>query len=110
MLFREILKFNTKKGISFEDVTDSVKKVVSECDIEEGICNLFLTATTAGIMINENERMLMEDFRLMFQDLVDDEKPRLHPSGAVSHMRSSFLDVTKNLPISSLGIFKRRNE
>lgn len=100
MFFRDILKIETKKGISFKDITTIVNKLVEECKIQEGLCNLYLTSTTAGLLINENERMLMEDFRIMFEDLVNKEI-NLHPSNAHAHLRSGLLDVTKTIPISN---------
>lgn len=101
MLFREILKVNTKKGVYFEDITDRILEIAEECTIQEGLCNIYLAATTAGLMINENERMLLEDFRLFFQHLIDEKKMYLHPDNAVSHLRANLLDAGKTIPVSN---------
>ena len=94
MLFREILKVNTKKGVYFEDITGRILEIAEECAIQEGLCNIYLSATTAGLMINENDRMLLEDFRLFFEHLVNEKKPYLHPARAkhvLYNPRASFL-------------------
>ena len=101
MLFREILNINTKSGISFLDITDKVEKIVEQYGIRIGMCNIYLTSTTAGIMINENERMLIEDFKLFFRNIVDEDKPRVHPQNATSHLRSQLVGISKNIPISN---------
>ncbi len=111
MLFREIVNIKTKKGISFEDITDRISSVVGECAIQDGLCNIYLTATTAGLMINEDERMLLEDFRLFFEHLASEKKLYLHPSNAFSHLRANLLDASKTIPVSGgrlvLGTWQR---
>ena len=101
MLFREILKVNTKKGVYFEDITGRILEIAEECAIQEGLCNIYLSATTAGLMINENDRMLLQDFRLFFEHLVNEKKPYLHPDNAVSHLRANLLDASKTIPVSN---------
>jgi len=36
------------------DITREIEKIVSESNIHEGVCRLFVPHTTAGITINEN--------------------------------------------------------
>ena len=100
MFFRNIIEVNTKKGVSFVDITDKIESVVKSCQIQEGLCNIFITATTAGLMINENERMLFEDFIRLFEKLTPEEKLYSHPSNAFSHIRANLLKTDYTIPIS----------
>ncbi len=100
----------TKAGMHFQDITEKILKVVEECRIVEGLCNIFLPATTAGLMVNENDRMLMEDFRRHFQ-AINDKKLYSHPSNAFSHLRANMLSCEHTLPVSNgrliLGTWQR---
>lgn len=101
MLYREIIEIETKKGISFIDITERAAKVVMNSGIREGVCNVFITATTAGITINENERLLLEDFKRLFRTLVDEKRLYSHPENAFSHLRASLLSAEKTIPLAS---------
>jgi len=38
----------------FIDITNEISKIVRNCNIEEGVCRIYIPHTTAGITINEN--------------------------------------------------------
>lgn len=100
VLFRDVIEISTEKGISYVDITENVAKLVKACKILEGVCNIFVPATTAGLMVNENDRMLIEDFRRYFA-AIDEKKLYSHPQNAFSHLRANLLDTEKTLPISN---------
>lgn len=100
VLFRDVIEISTEKGISYVDLTEHVTKLVKECKIMEGVCNIFVSATTAGIMVNENDRMLIEDFRRHFAS-IDETKLYSHPQNAFSHLRANMLDIEKTFPVSN---------
>lgn len=100
MIFREILAIDTQQGISFVNITERVRKIAEGCGITEGLCHLFLPATTAGLMLNENDRMLMEDFRHHFQS-ISEKKMYAHPDNAFSHLRASLLPSSHVIPVSN---------
>jgi secondary thiamine-phosphate synthase enzyme len=100
VLFRDTIEVETKNGMSFVDITDQVVKLVYGCKIEEGICNIFLPGTTAGLMVNENDRMLMEDFMRFFRT-VDEKKLYSHPSNAFSHLRANLARAELTIPVSN---------
>ena len=101
MLYREIIEIETKQGVSFVDITERVAKAVMNSGIREGLCNVFVTATTAGITINESERLLLEDFKRLFKTLVDEKKLYSHPENAFSHLRASLLSAEKTIPVAN---------
>lgn len=100
VLFRDILTIATEKGIGYVDITERVVNLVKVCKILEGVCNIFVPATTAGLMVNENDRMLIEDFKRQFA-AIDEKKLYSHPQNAFSHLRANLLDTEKTLPISN---------
>lgn len=98
-MFRDIIEVETRKG-SIINLTKRVSGIVDECHITEGLCNIFLQATTAGLVINENERMLLEDFRRFF-NAIDENRLYNHPSNAFSHLRAALTKGSVTIPISN---------
>ena len=101
MFYREIIQTETKRGISCRDITGIAVKIVKSSGISEGLCNVFVTGTTAGLLINENDRFLAEDTKRIFKRLIDEDKPYGHPENAVSHMRASLLNADITVPVAS---------
>lgn len=99
MLFRKNLEIETKRD-GFIDITNEIEKMVEESNVKEGLCNIFLPATTAGLVMNENERMLIEDFKRFFDKSVPDDKLYNHPSNAFSHLRANLAATEKTIPVS----------
>ena len=57
------LPFQTKGELDFIDFTDEVEKFVSASQIKNGLVNLQTMHTTASLFLNENEPLLLEDFK-----------------------------------------------
>ena len=98
MMHRHILEFSTKEG-GFVDITEDIRKIVGNSRVREGLCSGFIPAITAGLLLNEKDRMLLEDFRKFFQ-LIDEKKLYHHPSNAFSHLRASMLRSDITMPVS----------
>lgn len=111
MLYQETFETETNEGISVKDITTGIQNAVANAGFNSGICNIFLTATTAGLFINEDERMLIEDIKKSLRALADDNRIYQHPSNAPSHIRANFLDKDLSLPIKDgelvLGTWQR---
>jgi len=101
MFYREILNIETEKGISLEEITEQIDNVVKKSGFHEGICHVFLTSTTSGLMINENDAMLLGDFKRFFEELIDENKLYNHASNAFSHLRASLLKTDLKFPIAN---------
>jgi secondary thiamine-phosphate synthase enzyme len=82
------------------DITKEVKSVVQKSKAKDGICHVFLPGTTAGLMINEMDQFLMEDFKRMFKELIKEERMYAHPENAQSHLRAAMLSQSISLPVS----------
>jgi secondary thiamine-phosphate synthase enzyme len=99
MMYQETFETDTKEGISIKDITEGIKNAVKNSGFNAGICNIFLTATTSGLFINENERMLQEDIKKYLKLAADDTRIYHHPSNAASHIRANSIDKDLNVPI-----------
>lgn len=99
MIYRESFEVSLKKGIDFVDITEKVQKIVEKAEIFDGLCNVFVPGTTAGIIINENDLMLIQDIKRFFKEMVDENRLYHHPSNAHSHLRAMFTNKEKTIPV-----------
>lgn len=100
MLFREVIEINTKSN-AFTDITERIVAIVDKCQITEGVCHVFLPGTTAGFLVNENDRMLVEDFRRLFEKYAPESGFYNHPSNAFSHIKASLIKTEFTLPVTN---------
>ena len=92
---------NTSRNFEIIDITS---KINDEIDIESGIVNVFSKHSTSAIVVNENERGLLNDLELMLSDLVSDKYSWQHDridNNAKSHLKSFLLSSSETLPISN---------
>ncbi len=101
MLYQESFEVSMKKGIDWKDITSQVEEIVRKTGVQVGVCNVFLMATTAGLVVNENDLLLIHDIKKMFQELVDEKKLYNHPSNAHSHLRSMLTRKEVTVPIKN---------
>ena len=57
------IKFATKKALDFIDFTEEVEKFINESGVKGGIINIQILHTSAALIVNENEPLLIEDFK-----------------------------------------------
>jgi len=63
------LRYQTKGEFDFIDITEEVKKFVGQCGIKNGLVNVQTLHTTAAIIVNENEPLLLEDIKKNLEKL-----------------------------------------
>lgn len=84
------------------DITDRVRAAVKESGAENGICVISTRHTTAGIIINENERGLRSDILDMLETLVPENKSYAHnqiDNNADAHLRAVLLGASAVIPV-----------
>jgi secondary thiamine-phosphate synthase enzyme len=91
--------FTTKGEIDFVDLSDKVQDEVSLSGIKNGIAHVFAPHATGILILTENDEALLEDIKILFEELAPKQKRYLHPSNAHSHLRSMLLPPDKTLPI-----------
>ena len=55
------LKLNSKKAPEFIDITEWVHQCVSKSQVDNGFAVVYSKHTTAAVIINENEPLLLAD-------------------------------------------------
>ena len=65
----ETLPFRTTAAREFADVTDQVAEVVRRAAVSQGWVSVFSKHTTAAVVLNENEPLLLEDMGAMLERL-----------------------------------------
>ena len=69
ILWAETLAFRTRTAREFIDVTDQVTAVVQRSGVTQGWVSVFSKHTTATVVLNENEPLLLEDMGAMLDRL-----------------------------------------
>lgn len=63
------ISFQTEKTLEFIDITEKVQDFIKEIQMEEGIVNIQILHTSAGLIVNENEPLLIEDFKKNIENI-----------------------------------------
>lgn len=87
------LNFNTGKRQQFLDITDEIKKLVSNSGIHNGLCYLFCPHTTASITFNENwDPDVRRDMGLAFDEIAPQRPDFRHAEGnSPAHIKTSIM-------------------
>ncbi len=108
------LEIQTTTRTELIDITDSVRAIVKESGIKNGICVISTPHTTSAIIVNENERRLRVDILGMLETLVPENKSYAHNSidnNADAHLRAVLLGMSEIIPIEDghiiLGTWQR---
>jgi secondary thiamine-phosphate synthase enzyme len=59
----QTFEFQTKGLFDFIDITDKIENFVKESKIQNGLINIQILHTSAALIVNENEPLLIEDFK-----------------------------------------------
>ena len=101
MIAHNDFKLNTNKKFQIIDITSKINELTA---IEEGIVNIFSKHSTSAIVVNENEKGLLEDFEFMLENLIDDKYSWQHDridNNATSHLKSFLLSSSETLPVKN---------
>ncbi|MBG54939.1 MAG: secondary thiamine-phosphate synthase enzyme [Chloroflexi bacterium] len=111
----EILQVSSSDYLEFIDITDEVENAITKSRISNGMVVVFSKHTTSAIVIQENEPLLLEDFKVVIENVApasgnylhnnfeirtvhmhDDEVPNGH-----SHCQHLYLGTSETVPIIS---------
>ena len=98
---KTIIKSHLKREVV--DITDQVNKEISKQNIKEGVCNLFVTHTTAALTTADLDPGTDQDYLHAFAHIV----PNLNyqhphdPSHMPDHLLSSLIGTSLNLPVEN---------
>lgn len=98
MSYIKTIKLRTKPN-EFYDITENVRKIVKDSEIDSGFCLVFCPGSTGSIILNENEPMLLADIRDNLDKIVPKEKFYHHSENAASHIKATLLGCSKTIPV-----------
>jgi len=96
------VEIKTTSRTELINITDRIRKEISDSGIKNGICVISTKHTTSGIIINENERGLKEDILDMIEELVPAHKNYAHDqidNNANAHLRAVLLGMSEVIPV-----------
>ena len=102
-LYQNSLEIRTSPK-SFLEITDRVQKLVSESDIQNGVCHLFIKHTSASLIIQENyDPSVRKDFETIFSNLAPEDFPYVHnmegKDDMPAHIRSALTSTSETIPV-----------
>jgi secondary thiamine-phosphate synthase enzyme len=102
-LYQNSLEIRTSPK-SFLEITDRVQKLVSESDIQNGVCHLFIKHTSASLIIQENyDPSVRKDFETIFSELVPEDFNYIHnmegKDDMPAHIRSALTSTSETVPV-----------
>ena len=103
VLSQGTLEFRTSPK-SFLDITKEVQNFVSESNIQNGVCNLFIKHTSASLVIQENyDPSVRKDFETIFSKLAPGDFPYTHnmegKDDMPAHIRSALTSTSETIPV-----------
>lgn len=113
-IYRKKIKIESKGQIEFTDITKDVQEIVEKSKIKEGQVLVYSPHTSAGIIVNHNEPMLLQDFmRVLYRlipltdryshDLFELKKNQLSDgrSNGHAHCKTMLLGISENIPLEN---------
>ena len=100
----ETLTVRSRKRSDALEITERVASLVRESGISEGLCQVFVPHTTAGIFINENaDPDVLSDLLNTLDSLVpwEDARYRHTEGNAAAHIKSTLVGVGLSIPVRS---------
>jgi secondary thiamine-phosphate synthase enzyme len=111
-IYKQNIEVKSTSQIEFIDITDRVDEVIQSSGIREGQVLVFSPHTSASIVINHNEPMLIQDFMRVLYRLVPVSDRYSHDlfeigrsknsdgrSNGHSHCKAMLLGVSETVPI-----------
>ena len=98
----DILHISTGKLKQVVNLNDRLQVMIRKAKMQEGLCSVFVTHTTAAVTTGEIGEGTEQDFLQVVEEMI----PRIEfrhahdPSHAWSHMASSILGPSITIPVS----------
>ena len=109
MIISKSLKIDSSSNFQIIDITSDIVAILNEINrtneenkINNGIVNVFTKHSTSAIVINENEKGLLNDFEKVLKDVVKEKDNYKHDfidNNAASHIRAFLLGSSETIPI-----------
>jgi secondary thiamine-phosphate synthase enzyme len=101
-MYRNVFELKTDERTEIVDVTSHIKYIVGKSSIKTGIVNVYSKHSTSGVVVNENESGLIEDFKQTLQTIIKTDSKYKHnniDNNADSHLRSFLIGNSVTIPL-----------
>ena len=111
-VFKQKIELQSTTQIEFIDITEKAEDIVEKSGVREGQVLIYSPHTTASVIVNHNESMLIQDFMRTLYRLVPVSDRYSHDlfelnrsntsdgrSNGHSHCKAILLGVSQTLPI-----------
>lgn len=95
------IEVSTTERVDIVDITSKVAEAVPE-DVSNGACLIFVSHTTAGVILNENEHRLLNDITQAVDNLVPADEDYEHDvidDNAAAHLQAMIFGESVTVPI-----------
>lgn len=103
-IVKDVLDVETDKRVEIVDITPQLKSALVKTGMKTGVVHVFSKHSTAGIVINENEKGLVEDFKDALEFLVPQNREYHHnriDNNADAHIRSFIIGSSETVPVEN---------
>jgi secondary thiamine-phosphate synthase enzyme len=111
--YHDLIELKTQACLQFIDITDLIIERVQRAEVWNGWANVQSKHTTATILLNENEPLLLEDMKKVLEDLAPRNRNYKHDDFSIrtanlspgehqnghSHCKAMFLRASETLNI-----------
>ena len=108
--FNHRIHVKSSRRTELKDVTEEVKSAVRDSGCNEGVCNLYVPHTTAGVLINEGyDPAVASEIEMAFDRLVPVVVNSKHDEGnSDSHIKTALVGSSQTLWIGNGGLLLGR--
>lgn len=96
-------KISSSQHQELIDITSELNRIVKESNIKSGICNVYVTHATAGIIVNENyDPNICTDFLKAINKAIPEHNDYLHDqvdNNAGAHIKAAIIGPGETIPI-----------
>jgi secondary thiamine-phosphate synthase enzyme len=100
------LDINTNSSVEFQEITDSVREIVAGSGVKSGVCHVYVSHTTAGVMINEHaDPDVVEDIAAQLEVIAPPHDKYRHAEGnSPAHIKASLIGSSVTVFIEGGGL------
>lgn len=97
----ENISVRTNSRSELIDITRQVQGVISSSDIKNGLCQVFIPHTTAGVTINENADpdVKYDIIRALDQTVPWENNYRHMEGNSAAHLKASMMGFSVSIPV-----------
>ena len=94
---------STRTRSEFIDITRQVQDIITSADVQNGVCQVYIPHTTAGITINENaDPDVQYDIIQTLEQIIPWKNRYRHSEGnSAAHIKSSIVGFSVMLPVDN---------